>query len=126
MMTKVRRTTMTMKLKNILLLILLLTCMSSANAVEINDVESYAVYNDGTLTFYHDKYRTEKEGITLDLNAGNQTPSWSEFGSATSIVVFDASFADALPHSTYGWFEGYHNLTENQGLQNLGRCQCYH
>ena len=86
---------------------------------EIGRDQAYAVFNNGTLTFYYDKNRESREGTTYDLNDGNNRPGWYDNRSSIKKVVFDDSFASAKPVSTYYWFYCCTNLTEIQGLRNL-------
>ncbi len=75
--------------------------------------EAYAVLSpDGkTLTFYYDGLKTSRTGTICDLNSGNNYPGW--YGSRRNIttVVFDSSFKDARPTSTYCWFYDMDKLT---------------
>ena len=81
--------------------------------------EPYVVYNNGTLTFYCDNQRSSRQGTTYDLNEGDQWPKWYDYHESITKVVFDASFANARPNSTCGWFSGIKNLTEIQNLRHL-------
>ena len=83
-------------------------------------IEAYAVYTDEntTLTFYYDKYRSSRPGTTYDLNSGNNAPRWYSDGTYDNVtkVVFDPSFVDACPTTTYAWFYGMTNLTNIKGI----------
>ena len=83
----------------------------------------YACYTPSTttLTFYYDKQRSSRSGTTYDLNTGTATPGWKADGSNASVtcVVFDSSFAEVRPMTTYRWFDGMENLTEILGISNL-------
>ena len=81
----------------------------------------YANYNNGTLTFYYDNLRSTRAGKTYSLNSGTTNPGWFTEGISASItkVVFDPSFANARPTSTYYWFSGCTNLTSITGWENL-------
>ena len=70
--------------------------------------EAYAVYNKGTLTFYYDKQRDSRSGTTYDLNTGTNDPGWFNDNNYIYVnkVVFDPSFANTRPTSTYSWFLG--------------------
>lgn len=81
--------------------------------------EPYVVYNDGALTFYYDNQRNSRPGTAYDLNEGSNNPGWSINANNITTVVFDASFANTLPTSTFLWFNGCGNLTEIQGLGYL-------
>ena len=82
---------------------------------------AYAVYNNGTLTFYYDNQRDSRTGTTYDLNEGDDEPGWCADGLNTSVtrVEFDPSFADARPTSTYNWFGSMFNLVAFDGLNYL-------
>lgn len=88
-------------------------------------VESYAVYNNSTLTFYCDQLRTSRTGTSYDLPTGSNAPGWSDSSVAGNItsVVFDPSFANARPQSTYRWFRNMSNITTLTGLENLNTSQ---
>lgn len=92
--------------------------------------EPYAEYKNGTLTFYYDSQRSICEGQTYTLpkrekstglNSGAVSPGWSRDGINSDVtkVVFDPSFANARPKSTYGWFEGMSKLTYIEGMEYL-------
>ena len=89
------------------------------NAGEEESISPYAVYDDGTLTFYYDDQRSKRQGTTYDLNEGSSQPDWLENNANTTKAVFDASFADARPTSTYCWFYSFGNMTEIEGIGNL-------
>ena len=87
---------------------------------DINAPKAYAVYtSDNTsLTFYYDNQRSTREGTTYDLNVGTSQPGWYSDGINSSVtqVVFDPSFADALPTTTFYWFNGMGNLQSITGM----------
>ena len=80
--------------------------------------EAYAVYADGTLSFYYDGQIATRQGRAYRLNEGEHFPGWSDtFGGGPTgssdpedhskditKVVFSPSFRDARPTSTFGWF----------------------
>lgn len=72
-------------------------------AVDVN-AEAYAVYQDGTLTFYYDGNRGIREGTIYDLNSGEDFPGWYENASDIAAAVFAPSFFYARPTSTCKWF----------------------
>lgn len=99
-------------------------------APNLSGDETYAVFKDSVLTFYHDKYRNSRNGTTYDLNKRRDYPNWvyestgvgqGSLAKARNIkkVVFDESFASATPSSTCSWFNYCQNLTEIEGLENL-------
>ena len=81
--------------------------------------EAYAVYNDGTLTFYFDKEKDSREGSAFGLNSDGTDPAWFSVRNDVSKVVFNASFVDARPTTTYQWFDGMSTLTEIEGMEYL-------
>ena len=82
--------------------------------------EAYAVFSGGTLTFYYDMDRTDRKGVTFDLNPDASTsPAWSSFSYDVNKVVFDDSFVYARPAVTYNWFADMSNLTEIDGIEKL-------
>ena len=89
-----------------LLFLLIATAGISAN------LEAYAVFttdeNDeivGKLTFYYDNQKDTRPGTVYELNEGSNVPLWlNDLKNNDTRVVFDPSFADARPTSTYSWF----------------------
>ena len=76
-----------------------------------------------TLTFYHDGQRaTRRTPKTYSaLTAANEEPGWYNDESCLEITqaVFNPSFADARPVSTYYWFGMMHNLASIEGIEYL-------
>ena len=87
--------------------------------------EAYACYtpSNTTLAFYYDNYRSSRPGTTYDLNTGSNDPGWlvdpEEGTSPVTNVVFDPSFANARPTTTYSWFYGMENLQSILGMSYL-------
>ena len=85
--------------------------------------EAYACYtlSNTTLTFYYDNQRTSRPGTTYSLNTGSNDPDWETDGTNANVtrVVFDPSFADASPTTTYNWFYGMSNLQSITGMSYL-------
>ncbi len=88
-----------------------------------NPDEAYACYTPSytTLTFYYDTQRSSRPGTTYYLNTGNIEPAWETDGTNASVtqVVFDPSFANARPTTTYDWFYGMRNLQSITGMSYL-------
>ena len=85
--------------------------------------KAYAVYTpeNTTLTFYYDTERSSRPGTKYNLNPDSNDPGWytdTTYANVTN-VVFDPSFANARPTSTYKWFYGMRNLQSFTGLSNL-------
>ena len=88
------------------------------------DPEAYACYtpSNTTLTFYYDNQRSTREGMTYNLNEGDNPPGWiglSYENEYITHVVFDPSFADARPTSTYSWFLNMTKLETITGMEYL-------
>ena len=85
--------------------------------------EAYANYtpSNTTLAFYYDTQRDSREGTTFNLNSGGAVPAWYSNYTNASVtkVVFDPSFADARPTSTYGWFKDMLSLQTIEGMSYL-------
>ena len=81
--------------------------------------EPYAVLDNGNLTFYCDVLRSSRQGTTFDLNTGDNNPGWYENRASVAKVVFDDSFANAQPTTTFSWFKGCENLAEIVGINYL-------
>ncbi|MBR5391327.1 MAG: BspA family leucine-rich repeat surface protein [Prevotella sp.] len=82
--------------------------------------EAYAVYKNGTLTFYYDSQR-DSHTVTYDLNTDNTSPGWfTDFHYLdVTKVVFDPTFANTRPTSTYSWFLGMSYLQTIEGMGYL-------
>ena len=80
--------------------------------------DEYAVYNDGTLTFYYDVDRLTRAGKAYLLSADRL---WGKDGNNKNVttVSFDPSFAEARPTSTASWFSGMNKLTTINGIEHL-------
>ena len=85
--------------------------------------EAYACYtpSNTTLTFYYDNSRDSRSGTTYDLNTGSNDAGWDTDGTKSHVtrVVFDPSFADARPTTTFDWFYMMNNLESITGLRYL-------
>jgi surface protein len=86
-----------------------------------SEPEAYACFtpSDSSLTFYFDSRRRFRSGTTYDLNTGLVQPDWLQLGTSVSHVVFDASFAEARPTTTFSWFESMSNLVSIAGINYL-------
>ena len=85
--------------------------------------EAYACYTSSntTLTFYYDSQRSSRTGTTYDLNTGTNDTGWENDGTNANVsrVVFDPSFANARPTTTYSWFYNMRNLQSITGMSYL-------
>ncbi len=85
--------------------------------------EAYACYTseNTTLTFYYDSKRSSRTGKIYDLNTGENYTDWDtdDTNSKVTQVVFDPSFADARPTTTYDWFYSMTKLQSITGMEFL-------
>ena len=85
--------------------------------------EAYAVYTpeNTMLTFYYDIERSSRTGTTYNLNTGEQDTGWKTDGTNANVtrVVFDPSFTNARPTTTYLWFYLMKNLLTIEGIEYL-------
>ena len=86
---------------------------------DVTEDTPYAVFSGTTLTFYYDEKMATRNGTKYELNTGTNKPGWNAKASSITKVVFDASFADAYPTTTYYWFGQMSKLTSITGLENL-------
>ena len=99
-----------------LLLTMLLSLLIPFTAVA---QEAYAVYNNGTLTFYYDKQKSSRSGTKYSLNTGTNDPGWYTYHAKDiKKAVFTSSFSGARPTSTYRWF-AVNDYPENSNLANI-------
>ncbi len=101
-----------------LVMLMLLTLATSARAMADTDREAYAVFDNGTLTFYCDNQKTTHSGA-MDLNEDNTAPVWKNNASGIITVEFHESFSNARPTTCSYWFYQCTNLTEIKGIQYL-------
>ena len=96
---------------------LLLLLMVMVAGITMWADEGYAVFtsSNSTLTFY---YGTKPSGA-YSVGGTNEWPSWSSIREDVKRVVFDPSFAQARPQTTYYWFYHMKNLTTITGLDYL-------
>lgn len=96
-----------------------------SNPGYFTDGKPYAILSNGTLKFYYDLNKSEREGqesTGFDFPTGNNAPDWttSEYASTIHTVTFDESF-----HKYTGLtspkllFNGLSSLTTINNLKNL-------
>ena len=95
----------------------------TSNPGYFTDKEPYAVFTSSntTLTFYYDSQRSSRTGTTYVLNTGANDTGWDTDGTNANVtrVVFDPSFANARPTTTYDWFFNMQNLQSITGMEYL-------
>ena len=81
--------------------------------------EAYAhLSSDGlTLTFYYDRNRSNREGMTFDIKTSYAYPTWNTKASNITTVVFDPSFANYHPTTCSGWFCNFKKISNISELQ---------
>ena len=94
----------------------------TSNPGYLSNKEAYACYTSSStmLTFYYDNQRSNRTGTTYDLNAGSNYPGWYTDGTYANVtkVVFNFSFFDASPTTTYCWFYNMKKLTDITGMMD--------
>jgi len=90
----------------------------------INDIdEAYAVYSEDytVLTFYYDKNRESRNGMSVENTGILGDPGWHNSAASTNVktVVFDPSFDAFRPTTTRYWFAEMSLLTTIEGMQYL-------
>ena len=83
--------------------------------------EAYAVYDpvEKTLTFYYDNKKLEKpSSYTYLVNPFSETPDWLDAGRIDE-VMFNYTFADYRPTTTYKWFYNLEDLDMIIGIDYL-------
>lgn len=106
---------------------LLLTLFALLNSFAAMAQEAYAVYLRGTLTFYYDNQKSNKQGTAYELNFDSNIPDWYDITPDVTKVVFHSSFADARPVSTSGWFAAdKSSLTTIEGIKYLNTSSVTH
>ncbi len=105
-------------LRRMAVLVATLMCALGANAQQ-----AYACYtpSNATLTFYYDNNRSSRTGTTYDLNTDDYPPGWvGDYNvKQAEQAVFDPSFANARPTSTYGWFLDMRRIQSITGIEYL-------
>ena len=106
-----------MKLRTLLAFLLSIV----AGLQQVKAQEAYACYTSSnrTLVFYYDNLRSTREGSRYTIYNGTANPRWYVWRKELTYVVFDESFADARPFSTYKWFYGLGQLVSITGLDYL-------
>lgn len=87
------------------------------NVQEAGEEEAYAVYDNGTLTFFYDHQREIRGGFSVGPFTDDLTVAWAEKALSVTSVVFDESFSNcATITSTAYWFSNCENLQSFTGL----------
>ncbi len=82
-------------------------------------LKSYAQLYNGILYFYYDREKESRPGTIYSIPTTATTPEWATSASSVTKVIFDASFEEFRPTSTYQWFDGMTNLASIEGIEYL-------
>ena len=94
--------------------------LTNPNPIVIPDTIPYAVYNKRVLTFYYDNmYESRTGDVYTNIIRTKKTDGWGVHNDEIVKVVFNPSFADALPTTTAHWFDGCKALTTISGMNYL-------
>ena len=98
----------------------LLPIFASAQ-VQNEELTPYAVLseNNTILTFFYDNDKESQGGMDIGPFTSADERGWNEHCESIGHVKFDGSFANYTPTSTSYWFDGFTNLTQIEGLENL-------
>ncbi len=98
----------------------LLPIFASAQ-VQNEELTPYAVLSgDHTvLKFFYDNDKESQGGMDVGPFTSADGRGWNEHCESIGHVIFDGSFANYTPTSTSYWFDGFTNLTQIDGLENL-------
>ena len=98
----------------------LLPILASAQ-VQNEELTPYAVLSgDHTvLTFFYDNDKESQGGMDVGPFTSADERGWNEYCESIEQVVFVEAFANYTPTSTSYWFDGFTNLTQIDGLENL-------
>ena len=83
--------------------------------------EPYAVLSDSNtvLKFYYDNLKASRGGMSVGPFTYSNDREWDNSAEQIVTVVFDDTFANYSPTSTFSWFNGCRNLTSIEGIGNL-------
>ena len=107
-------------MKRVFTLLMVFAAMATGTKVMAQD--PYAVYNNGTLTFYCDgnEYTQTGDIYYVGANSGGNSPGWvKEHSSQITKVVFDSSFQNAWPTTMAFWFYNCQKLKTIVGIENV-------
>ena len=108
--------------------------LTGKGAVETDEEIAYAVFDNGTLTFYYDKKRNFRAGTNYNVDNYYSYPGWwqlndypnqpgwlADKNTSDNIkkVVFDNSFSQYKPVSIAAWFVWCEKLSSIENITNL-------
>ena len=116
-------------LRQFRLLLLVLLCALFSLPLSAQEAYVEKSKDETTLTFYYDNNRSSRNGKTWGIDEKSNESSWVSTpvwagtnkhpNGVVTKVVFDASFKNYRPITTYSWFSCLKALTTIEGLENL-------
>ena len=104
--------------------------MAMATGTRVMAEEAYAVYNNGTVTFYYDNLSGTRNGDVYNWDEayeayyGYVSPKWvRDHGEDIVRVIFDESFKNARPTKMRNFFYECKKLTTIIGIENVNTSQ---
>ena len=83
-------------------------------------LHAYAELKEGTLTFYYDKEKENRQGSVFPLRMNKETHHhWYAASDEITEVVIDPSFAGLKLYTLLGWFESLTQVKTIQGLEYM-------
>lgn len=90
--------------------------------IVVSAQEAYAVYSDGTLSFYYDQYKETRTGTiySVDKFRTNEDNGWGSMSNTITTVIFGSSFENyhGLTSTRY-WFYNCTKISTIDGLKYL-------
>lgn len=115
-----------MRLRKLLTTVIATVAMMWSITAMAQSKEAYVVRSNdgGTITFYYDtKKSTHPSGYVYDIPSSGNTPDWAgtyeKPNETLTHVVFDESFNNYQPTSTFQWFSNCQALIDITGIENL-------
>ena len=95
-----------------------------ASGMEVIAQEAYAIFYQGTLTFYYDNNMASRTGAKYSWDEAydndNDIPAWvHDYAEQIVRAEFDESFSNAKPKKVTSMFYGCKNLTTVIGIERL-------
>lgn len=118
------------------LYLLTLMCLAAAITLKAQSKQTYAVVENGVLTYYYDTKRsTHTTSFTVPISSATITYNdfWAQIAKLATKIVIDPSFKDYHPNTALNLFHRYDesynsygvlsNVTEIEGIENLNTAE---
>ena len=121
--------TMKKRIFTLVTLLMVIAMNMQMMAQSVHPYKAYAVYNEGSLTFYYDECYTSQTGTVYRFDVNNnyiegREPMWvKKHGSEITTASFDESFADISLSFLCDMFANCTNLKTITGLENVNTSQ---